>query len=192
MEISVGSKERGNEMKMISWFSGSMTFSTNARPIPQVRVSIPEYIPFPWTKNWLHIKGHVAYGMFTDEKFQERFTAGRSKYTKETLFHSKANFPEGGESAEVTCFGGIGYRDGRLSLEAIAIIRTGRYCVHRTVGKTFSVFSFQATETVEPSESDQINILGNHVGSYSAAVGYHFPTWKIKAYWEHFLRTARE
>ena len=92
MEISVGSKERGNEMKNDQLSSGSMTFSTNARPIPQVRVSIPEYIPFPWTKNWLHIKGHVAYGMFTDEKFQERFTAGRSKYTKETLFHSKAAF----------------------------------------------------------------------------------------------------
>lgn len=89
MEISVGSKERGNEMKNDQLSSGSMTFSTNARPIPQVRVSIPEYIPFPWTKNWLHIKGHVAYGMFTDEKFQSVSLPGVLNIRKRLCFIRK-------------------------------------------------------------------------------------------------------
>lgn len=168
-----------------------MTFSTNARPIPQVRVSIPEYIPFPWTKNWLHIKGHVAYGMFTDEKFQERFTAGRSKYTKETLFHSKAAFlkVENLQKSPVSV---------ELGIEMAAQFGGDCYYPDGTVLRTpdswkdfFRIF-FPSNGDSGASESDQINILGNHVGSYSAAVGYHFPTWKIKAYWEHFLKTARE
>lgn len=186
MEISVGSKERGNEMKNDQLSSGSMTFSTNARPIPQVRVSIPEYIPFPWTKNWLHIKGHVAYGMFTDEKFQERFTAGRSKYTKETLFHSKAAFlkVENLQKSPVSV---------ELGIEMAAQFGGDCYYPDGTVLRTpdswkdfFRIF-FPSNGDSGASESDQINILGNHVGSYSAAVGYHFPTWKIKAYWEHFF-----
>lgn len=36
-------------------------------------------------------------------------------------------------------------------------------------------------------ESDQINILGNYVGSYSVVVGYYFLIWKIKVYWEYFF-----
>ena len=124
--------------------------------------------------------------MFTDEKFQERFTAGRSKYTKETLFHSKAAFlkVENLQKSPVSV---------ELGIEMAAQFGGDCYYPDGTVLRTpdswkdfFRIF-FPSNGDSGASESDQINILGNHVGSYSAAVGYHFPTWKIKAYWEHFF-----
>ena len=64
--VSIGSKERHSEFNNPLLSSGGLTFSGNARPIPQVRIGIPEYTFVPGTKDWLAFKGHIAYGMFTD------------------------------------------------------------------------------------------------------------------------------
>lgn len=186
LQLSVGSKERGNEMKNDQLSSGGMTFSTNARPIPQMRLSIPEYVAFPWTKNWLHIKGHIAYGMYTDDGFQQSFTEGyAAKYTKNTLYHSKAAFVKiENEKSPVSV---------ELGIEMAAQFGGDCYYPDGTVIRTpnklkdFLRVFVPSGGGSDSSGSDQINILGNHVGSYSAAVGYQFPTWKVKAYYEHFF-----
>lgn len=63
--LSVGAKEYPMELKSQTLSSGSQTLGVNARPVPQVRIALPEYWTIPWTKRWLHLKGHVAYGMMT-------------------------------------------------------------------------------------------------------------------------------
>lgn len=185
LELSIGSKERGSELKNDQLSSGGMTFSTNARPIPQVRISIPEYTPVPFTKQWLHVKGHIAYGKFTDDKFQERFTDGRSKFTKETFYHSKAAFLKvENEKTPLSV---------ELGIEMAAQFGGDCYFPDGTVIRTPNKFKdflkvfIPSGGGSDASESDQINILGNHLGSYTAAVGYRFPTWKVKAYYEHFF-----
>lgn len=189
LQLSIGSKERGSELKNDLLSSGGMTFSTNARPIPQVRISIPEYTPVPFTKHWLHIKGHIAYGRFTDDDFQERFTEGRSKFTKGTYYHSKAAFVKvENEKSPVSV---------ELGLEMAAQFggdcyypnNDGTYTVIATPNKLkdFIKVFVPSGGGSDASESDQINILGNHLGSYSAAVSYRFPTWKVKAYYEHYF-----
>lgn len=189
LQLSIGSKERGSELKNDELSSGGMTFSTNARPIPQVRLSIPEYTPVPFTKHWLHIKGHIAYGRFTDDNFQERFTGGHSKFTKGAYYHSKAAFVKvENEKSPVSV---------ELGLEMAAQFGgdcyypngDGTYVVVPTPNKLkdFIKVFIPSGGGSDASESDQINILGNHVGSYSAAVSYRFPEWKVKAYYEHFF-----
>lgn len=189
LQLSVGSKERGSELKNDLLSSGGMTFSTNARPIPQVRLSIPEYTPVPFTKHWLHIKGHIAYGRFTDDDFQERFTEARSKFTKGTYYHSKAAFIKvENEKSPVSV---------ELGLEMAA--QFGGDCYYPNSDGTYTVVAtpnklkdfikvfVPSGGGSDASESDQINILGNHLGSYSAAVSYRFPEWKVKAYYEHYF-----
>lgn len=51
--ISIGSKERHSEFNNPLLSSGGLTFSGNARPVPQVRVGIPEYTFVPGMKGWL-------------------------------------------------------------------------------------------------------------------------------------------
>ena len=67
--LSVGAKEYPMELKSQTLSSGSQTLGINARPVPQVRIALPEYWTIPWTKRWLHLKGHIAYGMMTDDSW---------------------------------------------------------------------------------------------------------------------------
>ncbi|HEY5571065.1 MAG TPA: capsule assembly Wzi family protein, partial [Bacteroidales bacterium] len=60
--LSLGSKERWSEMENQQLSSGGLTYSGNARPIPQARIGFPEYVSVPYTNNWLKVRGHVAYG----------------------------------------------------------------------------------------------------------------------------------
>ena len=90
--ITVGSKEYPMELKNNSLSSGSQTFGINARPVPQVRMALPEYWTVPLTRGWLHLKGHVAFGRMTDDNWQHDFTGRRNKYADNVLYHSKAGY----------------------------------------------------------------------------------------------------
>ena len=90
--LSVGAKEYPMELKSQTLSSGSQTLGINARPVPQVRIALPEYWTIPWTKRWLHLKGHIAYGMMTDDSWQHDFTNKQQKYADHVLYHSKAGY----------------------------------------------------------------------------------------------------
>ncbi len=64
--LTVGAREYPEELKNPALSSGSQTLGINARPVPQARIALPEYKRI-W--RWLYIKGHIAYGMFTDNAF---------------------------------------------------------------------------------------------------------------------------
>lgn len=65
--LTVGAKDYPMELKNNRLSSGSQTLGINARPIPQVRLAVPEYWTVPLTNGWLHFKGHMAYGVYTDD-----------------------------------------------------------------------------------------------------------------------------
>ncbi|MFW5511196.1 MAG: hypothetical protein ACOCO3_02470, partial [Segatella copri] len=90
--MTIGSKEYPMELKNQTLSSGSQTLGINARPIPQVRLALPEYITLPILNGWLQLKGHIAYGMMTDDRWQHEFTSRQSKYADHVLFHSKAGY----------------------------------------------------------------------------------------------------
>ena len=90
--ITVGSKEQPMQLKDQELSSGSQTLGINARPVPQVRLSLPDYWTIPGTHHWLAIKGHIAYGKTTDDHWQTEFTQRQYKYTQSTLYHSKAGY----------------------------------------------------------------------------------------------------
>lgn len=90
--IGVGAKEYPMEMKNARLSSGAQTLGINARPVPQVRLSMPKYWTIPALGRWVSIKGHVAYGKTTDDNWQRDFTRAQSKYTEDVLFHSKAAY----------------------------------------------------------------------------------------------------
>ncbi len=184
-ELSVGSKERGSELKNDALSTGGMTFSTNARPIPQVRLSIPHYIPFPGTRGWLHLKGHLAYGRFTDEQFQQDFTQKRSSYVTNALYHSKSFFlkmekeplpltVEFGMEMAAQFGGECHYSEDNILASP-----------HGFMDYLRVIFPMSGGEG--SSESDQINIYGKHLGSYNFSVGYRCPEWKVRGYYEHYF-----
>nr|WP_308536085.1 capsule assembly Wzi family protein [uncultured Prevotella sp.] len=90
--LTIGAKEQPMELKNNALSSGSQTLGINARPVPQVRLALPEYWTLPFGNGWLHLKGHIAYGVMTDDNWQHDFTAKKSKYADNVLYHSKAGY----------------------------------------------------------------------------------------------------
>ena len=80
------------ELKNQQLSTGSQTLGINARPVPQVRLALPDYWTILGTKNLLALKGHVAYGKTTDDGWQKDFKSPQSRSTEGTFYHSKAGF----------------------------------------------------------------------------------------------------
>ena len=58
--LSIGAKEYPMELKNQTLSSGSQTLGINARPIPQVRLSLPEYWILPFANHWLSFNPHCS------------------------------------------------------------------------------------------------------------------------------------
>jgi hypothetical protein len=71
--------------------SGDFVKSNNYRPIPEVKLSIPEYILVPYTQGNMYIKGHFAAGYYQDSRWKENTARPHNQnYTTQILSHHKS------------------------------------------------------------------------------------------------------
>lgn len=187
--MTIGSKEYPMELKNQTLSSGSQTLGINARPIPQVRLALPEYITLPILNGWLQLKGHIAYGMMTDDRWQHEFTSRQSKYADHVLFHSKAGYlkienqrKNSPWSVELGLemgaeFGGNPYQmyDGQM--------------VQMPTEKGLKGFwhAFVPGGS-DATDGEYTNAAGNQMGSWLMRVNYQADSWALHAYLDHFLR----
>lgn len=187
--LTAGAKYYPMELKNNSLSSGSQTLGINARPVPQVRLAIPRYWTLPVFNRWVHFKGHVAYGIYTDDGWQKHFTGQRSRYVRHTLYHSKAGYLMIGKpdafyplSLEMGLemgaqFGGTSYH-----------INEGQKTY--VIGATHGIKDFW--DVFIPGGSDATdgaypNAEGNQLGSWVARVNYEADTWKASVYADHYF-----
>lgn len=187
IKMSIGSKERNGFPleKDVRLSSGMMVEGANARPIPQVRVGLPEYLTVPFTGNWLALKGHIAYGLCTDGNWQEEFAGADEPFLKDVLYHSKSLMLRFGNREKLPLELEIGLLD-------IAQFGGKRY-VKNADGSIKLLKKYPAglksffKALVPAQESTLQNVEGNHSGSWNAALSYYAGDWKIRAYMEHFF-----
>lgn len=192
VRLSVGQKERATEMKNDALSSGSMALGTNARPLPMVRLETSDFFAIPGTKNWINLKGHLAYGWYTDNQWQREFNAGNSQaiYTSKSLYHSKAGylrianldkFPlvfTGG--VEMICqFGGTVWNRKIKGEDA-----NGAYHFKHGIKEYLQAFVPTGSDI---TDGDNPNVMGNNVGSYQARLDYQGKGWKASIYGEHMF-----
>ena len=187
LSISVGSKERNGYplSKNEELTSGWMVEGNNMRPIPQIRGEIKDYFSIPGTKNWVAFKGHIAYGWFTDGRWQEDFVSKEQLFTKGVRYHSKSlmlrfgnkdKFPVELEWGIITSaqFGGkqmIKNANGSVSIK-----------------KDFPNGMKDYIEIFIPKQkSTYENVSGNHCGSWNFALNSYIGDWKVRAYLEHYF-----
>lgn len=187
--LTAGSKYDCMQMKDDTLSSGSQTFGINARPIPQVRLSLPGYWTVPHTREWLHLKGHIAYGRFTDDGWQHDFTRRKKQYTDDVLYHSKALYLKvGNEDAffalsveggleMASQFGGTRYRpksDGTVE-----------------VMKNSTAFSAYWHALVpDGGDVDEVvyrNDEGNILGSWLLRINYDADAWQLGIYSDKYF-----
>lgn len=184
---TIGSKIRNGEFKNQALSSGALTFSGNSLPIPEIRVGIPDYIHIPGTKEWLSVRGYIAYGIFTDGNWQEGFV-GKNRYVKNVLFHDKAIFFKIGNKRfplsldfglEMPArFGGTAYTINEKGE------RISTHYPHR-LKDFWSVFIPTKGDSYA-TKSDQANILGDMLGSWHFSLNYKADNWNLRAYMEHY------
>lgn len=184
--LTLGSKEWEMELKNDTLSSGSQTFGINARPVPQLRIALPDYWTF--AGGWLGIKGHISYGMTTDDGWQKDFTDKKSKYTENVLYHSKAGYIRIGNveksrlSVELglemaSLFGGTSYRKWENG-ELVGVKNSTSFS---SFWNAFVCGGNDVGETIYQ------NVEGDMLGSWVARINYDAPTWNLGVYADHYF-----
>ena len=213
LTLSVGAKERRAEMRgfcslcgvnsneVLGSFSslafnglgelgtGGLVYSGNSSPIPQLYVGVPEYVTIKGTKSLLKLRGHIAYGVFLDNGFQENFTLVNptAKYNKYALYHSKSFFMEVGNEDKFPL-----KAEGGLEMHSqfggnIYTHSKGKYLVMPTRFKDFLKAFIPAGGDELVPFAEQSNITGNQVGNWHLALTYHTKPVDVQLYGEHLF-----
>lgn len=183
--LLIGQKEINGIFSNPRLSSGDLLYSGNARPIPQIRVGLPEYTFVPFTKQWLAVKGYIAFGAFTDDGWQRHFANKTAKRTKHALYHGKAIFFRIGQTQRswnveaglemAAQFGGSSIRNGQTTKMPVSF-------------KDILKVIFAGGGGSNTPIGEQLNVYGNHVGTWNLAANYSpAPGWLLKAYYQHFF-----
>ncbi len=183
--LTVGAKELPMELKNPELSTGSQTFGINSRPIPQVRIALPDYWSIPGLRNWLSLKGHIAYGKTTDDSWQKDFAAPRTKYTENTLYHSKAGYLRIGPkniTLEVgvelaSQFGGRSYRE----------MGTNNWQMVDNENGFKAFWHALIPGGSDTGEGMYGNADGNQLGSWVFRLNIDQPSWYLGIYGDHFF-----
>ena len=188
--ISIGSKERKAMLKNNDLSSGSQTLGINARPIPQFRLELPDYWSLTGESNWVGIKGHAAYGIYTDDNWQKSFVGSTGRRVEHTLYHSKAGYMRIGneEKFPLVFEGGLEMAcqfGGTVKNVMIDGVNTD---IDLFEGLKDFIDAFIPGSGSDPTDgAGYANSKGNTVGSWTFSLSYKFPTWKAKAYLDHYF-----
>ncbi|MBO5345653.1 MAG: hypothetical protein J6A44_01960 [Paludibacteraceae bacterium] len=163
-DVTVGVKpfDMGNQDYELS--AGGFLFSRNASSMPRISVGIDRYTAFPFTYGYMEVKGGITHGWFVD-----------NIGTKKTLLHHKyLGVRLGGklpvninyEFHHATQWGGVSERYGELGA---------------SLRDWWTVFKASSGGVMG---NDQINAMGNHIGSQMLGVEVKYGGWYVNAYWQ--------
>ena len=191
--LTIGSKEQPAELKNQELSSGSQCFGINARPVPQVRLSLPDYWDVPFTGGWLGLKGHFSYGRMTDDNWQKDFTGELSKHSEKVLLHTKAGYLrlhkpgsrliiEGG--LEMACeFGGkVMTKNAAGEYTSVYDAPTNLKSFIRAIIPSGNDF-----ESTAGTHQENQGAEGNHVGAWNARISWDEPSWGVSIYGDHYF-----
>lgn len=184
LELTIGSKENLISLWDKELSSGDLVLSNNARPIPEINLSIPQFTPVPFTKGVLHVKGNFAVGRSFDTDYIEHFKNNHQHFTKNTLWHHKSLFFKLIDTKNKFPFTGtIGIRHHA---------QWGGDSDNPELGKQprslkdFIRIVFGQSGGGEAYLGDIINVLGNHYGSFDFKLGYHNSAFDLFLYHQHY------
>ncbi len=188
VRLTVGAKERPANLKNAELSSGSQTLGINARPVPMVRIELPEYWNISGRGNWAAIRAHFAYGMMTDGSWQRAYAnadgMASCNYIDKALLHTKAGFLRLGNAKKFPLVfeGGLEWATlfGGKSRQSEA---DGVKLGHGIKDFAKAVFGMGADYT----DGIYANSQGNTLGSWLARLTWHGKDWSLGVYYDHFF-----
>ncbi|MCM1348199.1 MAG: capsule assembly Wzi family protein [Firmicutes bacterium] len=195
LEFTLGSKERYMGLVNRELSSGDLTFSLNARPVPQAFLAMPRYEWVPWTRHWLAAKAYVSFGMFTDWRWQRDLVGPDGRWTEKLLYHSKGLFLRLGDPARHPFllegglemgaqFGGTAYFVDDYGQHHVVHLPHGAKDIIKII------FPMGGGDSSDPDQLGEVaNVLGNHLGQWSAALTFapRNSEWQFRTYYLHYF-----
>lgn len=187
--LTVGSEAMADTARLVDrrLSSGDLLWSGNAQPIPEARLSMPRYLPVPGTRDRLAFKAYISYGRSTDSRFLSDRIDPAGLRTSGVRFHTKGLFIRAGAPTDPLTF------EGGLEMAAQfggKLWRGDSLIIAMPAGiKEHIKVLFPSGGTTDAPLADRTNILGNHLGEWSARLRWRprGRTWSLDAYYLHFF-----
>lgn len=182
---TIGQKEQAMALKNNRLSSGSQTLGINARPVPGLRLEVPDYWAVPGTGGWMALRGHISYGLMTDGSWQRDWTEGKYRYDEDVWLHTKAGYlrigPRDAEhpfsmdlGLEMACeFGGTLYHTAQGTIRG-----------NHGLKALWQAFTATGSDEIDPTYH---NVGGNQLGSWVARACYDWPMVSWAIYADHYF-----
>lgn len=183
--VCIGKKEIPSLTHNAQLSSGSMVWSGNAPPIPQMEIGILRFVTVPKTGGLLHLKGAVSFGMFIDNDYQKSLAAYDTQYATDVLFHRKNILFKFQKNTPM--YGIVGL-DMAVQFGGKAFIPEKNSFVEAPVNFNEIVrMFFGMSGGSKAPEGDKVNVAGNQLGAFILEFGNRYKHWNYKLYHEHFF-----
>lgn len=165
IHFTAGAKEEfyGNQDSTLS--SGCIIWSKNARPMPKLKLEVPNYTPVPFTWKYLEFKGGMAHGWFDD-----------NEYNKNVWLHHKYFYLRLGGKLPVHVSYGVHH-----------FAQWGGTLNGKDLPKDLpafkNIFTAKGGDNRSPLD-ESMNKLGNHIGSRNFGLEGEFKNYKVSIYWQ--------
>lgn len=192
--FTLGQKQAEAEINAPELSTGAWVHGSNARPVPMLQWELRDWWNIAGEGEWAALKMHVAYGMMTDGRWQERYVKPGHHYVKQALLHTKSGYLRlGNPKAHLftftggiemaTQFGGTVYNAagwGGILNRPLSMPQRPSNFLYALIGKGGS----DATDG-----EGYGNSAGNTLGSWRVALDFHFRRkgWRIRLYYDHFF-----
>lgn len=206
LRLTLGSKEHGFHLPPVTGehapasaqlYSGGMTLSHNARPVPQGRIELTDWLNIAGRSNFFAVRGQLAYGMTTDGRWQESWTEGPKtghRYARRIGYHEKAAYFRIGDPKRYRLTGMFGlemvaqYGGEVWNLHDRAGTNNPEFQTHHRFGNGLrTMWKAFIPGGSDVNDGNYANAAGNHLGSWVAALDYRGKGWDIRAYMDHFF-----
>ena len=190
--VTLGVKEYHQDLLDDELSTGAMALSNNARPIPQVRLELPKWWVWHFAGDWIALKGHLAYGMYTDSQWQSDWVSTGNVYTRGSLFHSKAGFCRIGNEKVFPLTATIGFemmaQFGGHGYNIKARTDSGETLNDVDLGNNARAFwdAFIPGGN-DVNDGDYSNVAGNQLGAWHFDLKYQGKGWSLRGYAQHYF-----
>lgn len=186
LQLSIGSKESHVSLWNERLSSGDLAHSINARPIPEINLSISEFLSVPFTNHWLQFKGDFALARSFDSGYLRNFVKSDQVYIEKVLWHHKSLHLKIGNTSSFPLTFAFGVQHwaqwGGTSTDTKLENRKQPQSI-----KDFARIVLGRTGGEDSSNSSQINALGNHYGAYDFKLSFEQQDYSLHAYYQHFF-----
>ena len=173
VELLIGQKKNTTGLVDTLLSSGSLAISGNARPMPRVQISIPEFLPLGFTNDLLAIKASYSDGTLGGS----RIVFGSTNYVNSTYLHQKSLYLRiGNHRNKINVLAGFNHQviwGGEDKIMPVYELTRSKAYWHVVSGKTLD-----------------FNKIGSHFGTIDLGATYNGDNWTYFVYRQNIYETG--